>query len=323
MGNQGHQRGPADHAPARHALTNRQVRQRLPATRQSLTLDGASTPRELLDGAVRILAAAAVAEPRLDAELLLAHASGRTRAAILSGGLEVDGALRARFAALIARRARREPLAYLTGEREFYSLALEVTPAVLIPRPETELVVERALVWLARRAPGRVLDLGTGSGAIAIAIAAHAEAAVVATDVSAEALTVARRNVVRHGLQERIALRRADVFTALDGGPPLERFDLIVSNPPYISERELPRLQPEIRCYEPRQALAGGDDGLKFYRLLAAGLRDHSSAGGCVIVEIGAGQAAAAAELFQEEGWRAIESARDLSGIIRVLVVTR
>ncbi len=242
------------------------------------------------------LARAGVGSARLDAELLMAAALGVSRAAVDSGGAEVTGAAQIdaaaleRFERMVARREAREPLAYIVGRREFFSLEFAVRPGVLIPRPETETVVEAALDFLRGRPNATVLDIGTGSGAIAIAIAKNAPAArIVALDISKVSLEMAADNARRHRCGERITFLEGDCFAALDGdGSP---FDLIVSNPPYIAEAELATLAPEIRDFEPRIALEGGRDGMEFYRKIAHGLARWLRAGGEVILEVGAGQA--------------------------------
>jgi release factor glutamine methyltransferase len=198
---------------------------------------------------------------------------------------------------------------------EFFSLDFEVTPAVLIPRPETETLVEAALAFLASRKRARVLDIGTGSGAIAIAIVANApEARMVATDISNAALEVARRNAIRHRCDARIDFVAGDLFPDSHS-----RFDLIVSNPPYIADADFHALAPEIRIYEPRQALVGGGDGLEFYRCIAAGCRSQLVREGAVIMEIGAGQAQTVKALFRSAGFSKIDSIRDLARIERVI----
>jgi len=276
--------------------------------------------RRLIGEAAASLAAAGIEDPRLDAELLMAEAAGVTRAAVLAGLATVDDHARVRYAAMIRRRAAREPVAYIVGHKEFYSIELEVNRAVLIPRPETETVVAAALELIAGRANCRVLDLATGSGAIAIAIVAHAPGArVIATDVSAAALETAGRNAIRFGLAPRIELRRADCFEPMDGGPQLLRFDLIVSNPPYISEADLAGLQPEVIRYEPRIALAGGVDGLDFYRRIAREADRYLAPGGALMVEIGAGQAAAVAALMRAAGFSEVGTIEDLAGVTRVV----
>ena len=276
--------------------------------------------RPLIEAAEQMLRHAGVESPRLDAELLLAAAAGVARIELLSRVVAVDETARARFAQLVARRAAREPLAYILGRKEFYSLELEVGPGVLIPRPETEILVEVSLEELGRRRDPRVLDVGTGSGAIALAIAAGLPSArVVATDVSAGALAVARRNLERLGMAERIEIRLADCFAVMDGGKPLGLFDLIVCNPPYVRDGEIEGLQAEVSRYEPRITLAGGSDGLDFYRLLARGARQHLAAGGKIAVEVGAGQAADVAAIFRASGLSEITMRNDLSGISRVV----
>lgn len=276
--------------------------------------------RNLLNDAVAALVKAGVENARLDAELMLACAAGVSRVRVIAGDVALDEAARRAYAALVERRVAREPLAYILGRKEFYSLDFEVTPAVLIPRPETETLVAAALADLAARPAARVLDLGTGSGAIALAIAVHApHAAIVASDISPAALAVARRNAARLGLADRVAFRHADCFDVRDGGVALGRFDLIVTNPPYIVDAEVATLQPEVARWEPRLALAGGPDGLGFYRRLAAHLPDYLSVEGRLIVEIGEGQDDAVTVILRAAGGGLVERLRDLSGLVRVL----
>jgi release factor glutamine methyltransferase len=278
-------------------------------------------PRLLIaDGAAQ-LASAGIENPRLDAELMLAAACGSSRVALISGLPEISHGACEHYAAMIERRTRREPLAYILGHKEFYSLEFEVTPAVLIPRPETETVVAAALEFIQNRPNVRVCDLGTGSGAIALAIAIHAPAAqLTATDVSAPALAVARRNAIRLAPDSRIRFRLANCFEPLDSIEPLGRFDLIVSNPPYISDDQITGLAPEIRDYEPRAALAGGGDGLEFYRRIASALTDQLEKNGAAIVEIGAGQSAAVTEIMHKAGAVSIKVISDFADIPRVVV---
>jgi len=280
--------------------------------------------RQLLNDAVATLQQAGVENARLDAELMLARAAGVSRIQVITGEVAVGEAARSAYAALVDRRVAREPLAYILGVKEFYSLEFAVTPAVLIPRPETETVVAAALDVLATRPTARVLDLGTGSGAIALAIAANApQAVVVASDISDAALAVARHNAERLGLAGRVTFRQADCFDVRDGGAALEPCDLILSNPPYIVDREIVGLQPEIARWEPRLALAGGSDGLGFYRRIAARLPEYLAAEGRLIVEIGDGQADAVTRILRDAGFGLIECLRDPSGIIRVLTARR
>ena len=190
--------------------------------------DAARRALEQIDTASRRLATAGIESSRLDAELLLAASAGVTREAVVIGSIDLSLAILKRFDALIARREKREPIAYIVGHKEFYSLDFEVTPAVLIPRPETEFVVTAALESIAGKADARVLDIGTGSGAIAIAIAVNApRAQLTAVDISADAIAVASRNARRHRVEDRVTLRRADCFDVLDGGEPLGTFEVI------------------------------------------------------------------------------------------------
>ena len=220
-----------------------------------------------------------------------------------------------KFRRMVARRAEHEPLAYIIGRKEFFSLDFEVTSAVLIPRPETETLVEEALKFLAAREHPHILDIGTGSGAIAIAVAMNAlDAHIVATDISENALEVARHNAVRHRCDDRVEFVRADLFPIGE-----TRFDLIVSNPPYVAEADLETLQPEIRLHEPQVALTSGPDGLNFYRRIAAECRAHLKSDGAVMVEVGAGQASEVAALFRAAGFSNIDAVRDLARIERVI----
>ena len=276
----------------------------------------------LLDDASGRLSAAGVDSPRLDAELLLAFAAGVTREALFGTLIVIDDALCERYASLLSRRAARMPLAYIVGHREFYSLELEVSSEVLIPRPETELLVAAALEVLASRPVASVLDLATGSGAIALAIAANApHVRVTATDVSAQALAIAARNATRHALDMRIEFRLADCWEVLDGGDALGRSDLIVANPPYVRNDQIASLAQEIRAFEPRLALAGGADGLNFYHRIIDGVRRHLAPDGTAIVEVGEGQAGDVATFFRAKGFDNIALLKDFANIQRVIRV--
>jgi release factor glutamine methyltransferase len=283
---------------------------------------GTTQLKVLVEDATVRLRAAGVETPTLDAELLMASAAGVTRARLHAATIAVDRALRERYGALIEKRAARMPLAYIVGRREFYSLEFEVTLEVLIPRPETESVVEAALIYLEQHPAARAIDLGTGSGAIAIALAANApRTEIVATDVAAEALALAARNAARNRVAARVEFRRADCWTVSDGGAPLGRFDLIVANPPYIRTSELAALAPEVRDFEPRLALDGGADGLDFYRRIAAGAGQHLKPGGALMVEVGQGQAGDVAAIFRAADLGEISVVNDLAGIERVVRV--
>jgi release factor glutamine methyltransferase len=274
--------------------------------------------REALSAAVDGLTAAGVEDPRLDAELLLGEAMGCGRAALVADpGAEVPAPAARAFGEMVRRRLRREPVAYILGTKGFRHLELAVDRRVLIPRPETELLVEVAL----EREPARVLDVGTGSGAIALAVADELPGCeVTATDTSPGALEVARRNAGRLGLAARVRFLPG---TILEG----EEFDLVLTNLPYVAERDWPSLQPEVREWEPREALLAGEDGLDAYRTLIpecvrslspAGLQATNAVG--LAVEVGEGQAPAVAELMRAAGFGAVETRRDLAGIERVVV---
>jgi release factor glutamine methyltransferase len=274
-------------------------------------LIGRTSVRDALDSAVIALTAAGCETPRLDAELLLAAAIGADRAAIVSDpgrALEPDAARR--FQEYAARRREREPVAYILGTKGFRSIELAVDPRVLIPRPETEHLVEAVL---GLPAGSRVCDVGTGSGAIALALAAERpDLELVATDASAEALEVARANAARLGLA--VELHHGDLLAGVTG-----RLDAIVSNPPYVEDGA--ELALDIVRYEPALALRAGPDGLDVIRRLlpAAG----ATAAHTVALEIGAGQSAAVTALVREAGFPAVETVADLAGIERVVVGRR
>ncbi|NID17110.1 peptide chain release factor N(5)-glutamine methyltransferase [Luteibacter yeojuensis] len=249
---------------------------------------------------------------RLEAELLLAHALGVDRAWFFAHAEDrPDAAAVERFETLVARRVAGEPVAYILGRRDFWSLPLEVTPATLIPRPETELLVELALERLPRG--GSVLDLGTGSGAIALALAnERPDIEVVAVDASAAALAVARRNAERLGLA-RVAMRESDWYASLDD----RRFDVIVSNPPYVEAGDPHLRQGDLR-YEPASALASGIDGLDDMRRIADGARRHLRKDGWLLVEHGWNQGDAVRALFRQSGLSHAFTAQDLEARDRV-----
>jgi len=251
-------------------------------------------------------------EPR-EARLLLAEATGFSQASVLAHperGLPADAV--ARFLGWAARRRAGEPIAYLLGKREFYGLALAVTRAVLIPRPETELLVELALERIAPLSGARLLDLGTGSGAVALAIKRQRpHARVLAVDADAAALEVAKRNAGRLGLE--IELRHGRWFDAVRG----ERFELIVSNPPYVAAGD-PHLERGDLRFEPRSALVAGVDGLDALRVIAHGAAAQLEAGGWLLLEHGEGQHRAVQDLLAANGLASVSSWPDLAGIARV-----
>lgn len=244
-----------------------------------------------------------------EARLLLAAATGFSAASLLAHPQRLlPPGIEEKFLQFVQRRAGGEPIAYILGEKEFYGLPLAVNPAVLIPRPETELLVERALA----RHPSSVLDLGTGSGAIALAIKRHLPGArVVAVEASAAALAVAQRNAVKLGLE--VELRHGRWFEPVTG----ERFDLVVSNPPYVAKGDPHLAQGDLR-FEPQSALVAGPDGLDALRDIARGAPAHLNPGGWLLVEHGLGQDQAVRGLLQRAGLEDLGTWPDLSGIARV-----
>jgi release factor glutamine methyltransferase len=274
---------------------------------------------EEIDQASRRLATVGIESSRLDAELLLAAAAGVTREAAVTGSIELPSETLKRFDAMVARREKREPVAYILGHKEFYSLDFEVTPAVLIPRPETEFVVTAALEFIASKPDARVLDIGTGSGAIAIAIAVNAPSArIITVDISADAIAVASRNARRHRVEDRVTIRRGDCFHMLDGGASLETFDAIVSNPPYLDDAEIASLEPEVHRFEPRIALNGGARGLDVLQRITIGTREHLETNGELILEMGVGHFAYVMGLMTGEGLKVVDVINDLAGQMRV-----
>jgi release factor glutamine methyltransferase len=278
--------------------------------------------REALGAAVDGLSAAGVEDPRLDAELLLGEAMGCERAALAAEPeAEVPAVAARAFGELVRRRLRREPVAYILGRKGFRNIELAVDGRVLIPRPETELLVELAL----ERRPQKLLDVGTGSGAIALAVADELpDCEVVATDTSPAALEVARANAGRLGLADRVRF--------LEGSLPVgETFDLILANLPYVAEHDWPSLQPEVTQWEPREALLAGPDGLDAIRAFLAegGCRlsptgiQTTTALRALALEVGEGQAPAVVALMREAGFVRTGTRRDLAGIERVVIGER
>ncbi|MFW6085835.1 MAG: peptide chain release factor N(5)-glutamine methyltransferase [Myxococcota bacterium] len=258
--------------------------------------------------------------PRLDGELLVAHALGLDRVGLyLDLDRPLEGSELAAIRALVKRRREREPVAYILGRRDFYGRSFEVDPAVLVPRPDTETLVERALAHLDGEA--RVLDLCTGSGIVAIVLAAERPAIHVdGTDLSEAALEVARRNAERHGVGERTAWFQGDLFGAVPAG---RTYDVITANPPYVSEADYGALQPEITRWEPGMALTAGPEGLDVIRRIAREAGAYLVPGGHLCVEVGQGQADAVASLFVQAGLEHVATHPDLAGIPRVVEARR
>jgi release factor glutamine methyltransferase len=281
---------------------------------------GAAVPgiRDLLHQAADRMSGAGIESARLDARILLAQAMQITRDELIAASRKPTAAETERFETLIVRRLSREPIAYITGYKEFWSLDFAVGPGVLVPRPDTETLIETALnLGLDRNAPLRVADLGSGSGAILIALLKEfPQARGTGFERSSQALVYARANLKSHALEERGEIVGGDWNQA-----PAGAFDLILSNPPYIPSGEIEALEPDVRLHEPRAALDGGPDGLDAYRALARLLPGLLRPGGMALLELGQGQAEAAGALF-----RKLVIARivpDLAGISRVLVLKK
>jgi release factor glutamine methyltransferase len=278
--------------------------------------------------AVRQTAARATREagldtPELDARVLIGHALGLDHAGLASAAdRRIDSAEAETIRSLVTRRLSREPVAHIMGQKEFWGLPFRVTPATLVPRPETETVVEAALAVIdgssGRGCLLRIADLGTGSGALLLALLSELPQAYgIGTDVSADALTVAQENATRLSLADRAAFMRGD-FTSVLG----RRFDLIVSNPPYIPSSDIASLAPEVRDHEPRLALDGGPDGLAAYRAIATDSGRVLAPGGHLVLEIGTGQASAVTQVFANHGLRpAKPPLHDLAGIPRAVIL--
>lgn len=261
-----------------------------------------------------------IATARLDAELLVAQALGIDRVGLY---LDLNRPLvdeeRAAIRALVSRRRDREPVAYILGYRDFYGRRFAVDSSVLIPRPDTETLIEHALKCIPEDRPFRVLDVGTGSGAIALTLAAERPlATTTATDVSEDALRVASKNAAALGLGDRVRFVRAQL---VDEG---SEYDLVVSNPPYVTRAQMAALEPEVRDYEPSLALEGGEDGLDVVRALLGVAAGVTHAGAQMLIEVGEGQAASAlASAEQGDAWTPVGTHTDLNGIERVVHLRR
>lgn len=266
-----------------------------------------------------------VDSPRLSAELLLSKVLGLKRIELYTQfGKAVPQEQLDELRGLVKRAGVHEPVAYLVGKTEFYSIEFEVTSDCLIPRPETEQLVQRAIEFLRQRGAGQlVCDLCAGCGVIAVAIAKNVPAAkVIATDVSAPALAMAAKNVEKHGLQERIELREGDLFESLI--PPLDQFDLIASNPPYVSAAEYETLDKNVKDYEPRIALYAGEGGLDAYKRIAERVGPFLKRDGILLMEIGYSQGPAVRELLEQTGvFASIAVEKDFQKHDRVVVARR
>ena len=282
------------------------------------------TVRDAITEATRVLN---TGDARRDAETLLIDLLGHNRAWLLTHPrAPLTHEQLAAFDILISRRATGEPLQYITGHQEFYGLDFRVTPDVLIPRPETEILVEAVLHWAREHhpadAPMRIADVGTGSGAIAVALAAHLpQAAITAVDISTAALAVAQANATRLGYASRLTFQESDLLNALLPAAATDPFDAIVSNPPYVPKTDAPILQREVRDFEPHTALFAGPDGLEIYRRLVPQARIALRPGGLLAMEFGFGQHEAFASLLA--GWQDVRLFDDLAGIPRIALAER
>lgn len=268
------------------------------------------------------LGAGGIDDAARDAKLLAQHVLGCDSLGLsLSENQSLPSEARTQLDAAIARRLAGEPVARILGKKEFYGLEFALNATTLVPRPETELLVDAGIEALKAHEAPVFLDLGTGSGCIAISLLCHLpQARAVATDISAEALEQAAANAATHGVQDRITFRQGEWFEPLDANL---RYDMILSNPPYIRAADIAGLAPEVRIFDPVLALDGGEDGLDPYRVLVKGAADRLTPQGTVAVEHGQGQAEAVAQLFGQAGFGRIDHLRDLAGIERVVIATR
>jgi release factor glutamine methyltransferase len=285
------------------------------------------TLAEALNNAATMFTAAGISTARLDAEVLLRHTLNRDRAWLLAHFHDrLDDKLRGIFERAVERRVQREPLQYITGKQEFWGLEFAVSPEVLIPRPETELIIETVLNSVRDKAQAyNLVDLCTGSGCIAVVLASElSEARVIATDKSPGALAVARENARTHNVLDRILFFEGDLTAPLDSLDIDGQVDIIVSNPPYVRSGDYPALQPEVRDYEPGLALFAGPEGTEVHeRIINAAIR-YLKSNGLLIIEMGIGQAEALAVRVKENGkYRSFEILRDLAGIERVMAARR
>jgi release factor glutamine methyltransferase len=288
----------------------------------------AATIAETLKQASEQLCAAGVPNDVLDAQTLLAEALGKDRTyLIVNFNQQLDDGLLAKYQLLIERRAAGEPLQYITGHQEFFGLEFEVTPDVLIPRPETEIMIEETirLVQQNNLAEPVIVDVGTGSGCIAVTLAREIEdAQIIACDISLAALQVARRNAVRHNLEDRVQFIESDLLAAFSDEGEKENFaDFILSNPPYVAASELATLQREVRDWEPHLALTDHGDGLSFYRRLLQDTPSRLKPGGYLICEMGYTQSEAVSAMIAPAVWEEPRLLDDLQGIPRTLVLRK
>ena len=276
------------------------------------------TIKKLLDWTTEYFKKFEIEWPHLEAEILLSHSLNIPRIQLY---VQFERVLNkeelAEYKKLILRRSKREPIAYITGKQPFMSLDFEVNPSVLVPRPETEKLVETAMETGKQIKDPVIADLGTGSGVIAVSLAKYLpEAKVFATDSSEDAIKIAKSNAVKHGVQDRCEFLVGNLFEPLK-----DKFDIIVSNPPYIKSADIDSLQPEVSKYEPRQALDGGEDGLKYYRLIFQEVDKHLKPGGYLTLEIGFDQAKQVMDLAEK--FKNKKLVKDNAGIERVIIAQK
>ena len=257
-----------------------------------------------------------VPEARRDAELLVSFVVGREKTFLIAHPeYELPSDETIRLDELTRRRLTREPLQYILRRQEFYGLEFEVTPDVLIPRPETEILVERAIEFLESRNDPRFCEIGIGSGCISVTVLHQLKnSSAIAADVSTAAIRVAGKNAQRHGVLDRLTLIESDVYSNI----PNTYFDAILSNPPYVPERDLTTLQPEVRDHEPQVALTGGGEGLDVISKLLTGASSRLNVGGALLFEMGFNQSSRVSEMFDRDLWQTIEILPDLQGIPRI-----
>jgi len=273
--------------------------------------------QDLLAKATHLLGQVGVETPLLDAEVMLSEAMGVSRTHLLAHpDCHPSASDVRRFQRWLNKRVKRVPLAYVVGHKEFYGLDFEIRRGVLIPRPETELLVDRTIQVLKGARSPVIAEIGVGSGAVAVACALSIrDARIYATDVSPVAVRMARLNAKRHGVSERVRVMQGDLFEPLAN----LAFDAVVSNPPYVPTSEIATLQPEIRNYEPREALDGGTDGMACLHRIILEARRYIKPGGFLILEVGNGQAGAIASLMKQHGYIAVQVNRDYAGVERVV----
>lgn len=272
---------------------------------------------QAITSAAAELRSAEIPESLKEARSLLQFAIARDRAFVVAHPeYELTEKEYSIFTRAVSRRSKREPFQQIVGRQEFYGLDFIVTPDVLIPRPETEILVERAIEIIGDN-PVRILDIGVGSGCISVAILKNCQNATgLAVDVSADAIAVARRNAEMHRVTDRLEIRLSDVYSEFGD----KKFDVILSNPPYVASADVETLQPEVRDHEPHIALTDGSDGLSIIERIVIGAPERLDAGGHLLVEIGFGQHEEVSRLFDQDTWRSVEFLPDLQGILRTVV---